>query len=307
MYLHFRCVPCKRVYALQADANRSVKSRAPTPDCRSCNQPTSASGFGARKLRSGAILLTAAALSRTAGRMRQAAVRTAAKRDALVSARRAAQRRGDQDSSDESDEELLDDDDEFLPTPNVPFNIRMRLTQAPYVARSHYSHDAGCVLMATRSIYNTAGRLDLNLVMGKHMGHPAPRNYPAWRYVGSTAYSINRFDSSEWCHLVADSLGGPSEPGNLVAASFSANTYMAALEALLKGQSALSLTVTAHCSAPNLGERIFYRIHHRQSGKIYDQTIDARAPGFNAANLTNVQTNLQAWLAARGIHVNLSP
>jgi hypothetical protein len=163
------------------------------------------------------------------------------------------------------------------------------------------------VLMMTRDIFNTAGRLDLNRVMGKHMGPPAPSKYPAWRYVGSTSYSVNRFDSSEWCHLVADSLGGPSEPSNLVAASFSANTYMAALEALLKGQSALSLSVTAHCSAPNLGEWIFYRIRHRQSGKSYDEAIDARASGFNAANLTSVQTNLQRWLAARGIHVNLSP
>jgi hypothetical protein len=142
--------------------------------------------------------------------------------------------------------------------------------------------------------------------MGKHLGSPTPPKYPAWRHAGTTRYSTDKFKSSEWCHLVADSLGGPSVPANLVAASFSANTYMAALEALLKGQSGLTIEVTVHCSAPYLGEWIFYRIRQRSSGHVYDASIDARASAFSLADLTRVQQDLQKWLGTRGIKVKLS-
>lgn len=267
-----------------------------------------ASGYGAKKLRSGAILLTAAALSRRGREQRLVVKRHREMRQQIMMQHRLKASSSEGVSDDESDvAEEVDDDDEFLPTPNHCYNIRMRLTRNAYNARVNYNYDAGCVLTMRRGILGTAGRLNLNEVMGRYIGPPTPVNYPAWRHVGSTRYSINKFASSEWCHLVADSLGGPSTPPNLVAASFSANTYMAAIEALLQGQSALTLDITVRCSAAHLGEWIFYRIVHNASGHTYDVHIDARADFFSVSDLDTVQSSLQTWLAAHGIKVKLSP
>lgn len=306
MYLHFRCIPCNKVYALQKSLWDQTHRRDDDPLCRSCKGQTLASGSGARKLRGGAILLTAAAASRRE-RMARITTRRSKARAEEVHARRHGSLAFDSDLSDDSDSDSSDSDDDYLPQPDRPYNIRMRLTQGAYRARGHHDRDAGCVQRMAGSILGTAGRLDLNRVMGRHMGPPTPSNYPAWRHVGAPSYAVDRFSSCEWCHLIADSLGGPSEPRNLVAASFCANTYMAAVETLLKGQSALSLTVTVHCSAPYLGEWIYYRIDHRSSGQSYDVSIDARADGFCARDLRDVQTALQTWLAARGIDVDISP
>lgn len=301
MYVHFRCIRCKRVYGLQT----TDPIRVQTPTCRSCNRPTNRSGLGAQSLRKGAIELSAATLSR---QTRAAAAQNHARqhREAKLMERRhmaAAQLSPDQDYVEVEDT----DDQDFLIQSSHGYNIRMRLTPGPYQARATYGHDSSCVLRVSRDIQGTAGRLNLNDVMGRHFGAAQPARYSAWRHAGTTDYSVDKFASSEWCHLVADSLGGPSEPSNLVAASFSANTYMAALEGLLKGQAALQLQVTVHCSASHIGEWIFYRILHRPTGQICDFQIDAQAGGFSANDLATQQGRLQTWLAGRGIRVQLSP
>ena len=178
MYLHFRCVPCNKVYALQKSPWDRTHRRDDDPLCRSCKGQTLASGSGARKLRSGAILLTAAATSR---RERTARVTTRQNKARAedVRARRHGSLAFDSDLSDDSDSDSSDSDDDYLPQPDRPYNIRMRLTQGAYQARLHHGHDAGCVLRMERGILGTAGRLDLNRVMGRHMGPPTPASYPA--------------------------------------------------------------------------------------------------------------------------------
>ncbi len=301
MYVHFRCQPCKRIYGVHTE--NSLKANVATPLCRSCGEATNRTGIGAKRLRKGAIELTAATLSRTNRLV--AAQKTREKlRDQKIQERRhlaAAELSKDVEVNDD------DGDDDFLIVPSHGFNIRMRLTQWPYNARKTYGYDSSCVLSARADITGTAGRLNLNTIMGRHCGAPTPAKYSAWRHAGTTPFKTNKYASSEWCHLIADSLGGPSEPRNVVAASYSANTYMAALEALLQGQAACRVEVTVRCSAAHIGEWIFYRVAHRASGQSYQVEIDGQAAGFCATDLQNVQVALQTWLAARGIVVALSP
>lgn len=307
MYIHFRCSnqKCLKLYAVSVPREQAgvTPTKHPSPPmCRACDKPTVRAGYGAGKVRKGAIELTAAAIERRDQRSRQAVVDSRKQRDA-----RFAAHRGISVDSDDGEDEEDEGDEDFLPRPDHTYNLRMRLTPGHYAARHNYGYDASCVLRQQRDVLATAGRLNLNLVMGRALGAPRPFNLPAWKHAGTTKHSVDKYASSEWCHLVADSLGGPSVPLNVAAASYSANTYMAAMEVMLKGQASLTLEVTFRCSAPHVGEWIFYRITHRPSGQFTLVEIDARAGGFSATDLTNVQTALRAWLAARGIAVQLTP
>ena len=297
MFLHFKCFDCGKIYAVKMVSGVDTVA----PKCPRCHGDTIRSGTGSTKIRGVAILLTPAALDRYARPARSAAEGSEAKTALQLKRKRV------DDSSSESSESEDESDDDYLPQPPRPFNVRMRLTIAAYQARGHHPNDVACVLRQTRNVLTTAGRLDLNKVMGQHLPPPALPKWPAWRHHGTTSYATNPKASSEWCHLVADSLGGPSIPANLVAASYSANTYMCAMEVMLKGQGGLTIDVTVHCSVPHFGEWIYYRILQRASNQSFLEEIDAQATGFAAADLTDVQTRLQAWLAARGIVVARSP
>lgn len=310
-YLHFRCKPpCNRVYALQRDGERDIKdiTKVSAPVCRACgNKKTISSGSGAKKPRSGAIVLTEASLARLA-RPKRLTVREHSNR---VAARQEEERMLDVEVGVVEDPDENEEEDDNYVGESHTYNIRMRLTPGPYQARpTRGMIDTNATLpMLNRPIAGTAGRLNLNDVMGKHLGvlTVATPKYSAWRHVGGPPYNQRtKFRSYEWCHLVADSLGGPSTPDNLVAASFCANTFMAALEAMLKAQTALSLSVTAHCTSPHAADFIEYVITHRATQKSIKFEIDALAMGFSAADLTTYQTQLQKWLQTVGINAALS-
>lgn len=301
MYVHFRCLPpCQKIYAIRT--NNPLKEVPPT--CRACTKVTRLSGTGAQRLRKGAIELTPAASGRTVRSNALEKLRNRKRDEEIMERRlRAAAELDEAEDSSESDDE---DDPDFLPPKSHDYNIQMRLTTSPYAARATYGHDATHLQNKRNQILGTAGRLNLNKVMGDFLGAPDPGRYAAWKHTGAPKYSDNKVASSEWCHLIADSLGGPSVPGNLVAASYCANTYMAAIEVLLKGQSGLTLDVTVHCSAPHIGEWIHYKIVDTANpAHFYDVSIDALAAGFNGTDLDRVQLALQAWLRGRGIVVHL--
>jgi hypothetical protein len=309
-YLHFRCIPpCKRVYALQRDGERNLKdmTKVACPHCRACGKKTRSSGTGANKPRGGAIVLTQTSLARLA-RPRRTAFREQANK--LVAQQ-------DQEQMLDIEVGMVDDPDEdeqedvnYVGESHT-YNIRMRLTPGPYQARPTGGIvDSNAVLtMINRPITGTAGRGNLNDIMGKYLSPVTvlTKDYSAWRHVGGPPYNQKtKFRSFEWCHLVADSLGGESIPKNLVAASFCANTFMAALEAMLKAQSALSLSVTVECTSPHAADFIKYVITHPAKQKSITFDIDALAMGFSALDLTKYQTELQQWLKIVGINAALS-
>lgn len=324
MYMHFSCRNCSKVYAVPV-----TQDPIGPVHCTTCDDRLPASALPAKKPRPKAIVMPAAALSRRSRDHRQAVKRTQESREKILSANRqkfmsnrpsssaassstasssVAWWRAD-DSDEDSDSDSNDDgDNDYIPTLSHLFNLRMRLTKNAYAPRGSDGRDSTYLMKANSVIRGKHGRGDLPAIMKKHLGWAKPSRCTAWRYAGTTNYSKNKFTSSEWCHLIADSLGGPSTGDNLVAASFSANTYMAAIEAMLQSQSALSLEVIVHCSAKCLAEWIEYNIHHKGKGKSYPTIhIDALAKGFCDQDLLRVQTDLQTWLKSVGIDVKLTP
>lgn len=97
------------------------------------------------------------------------------------------------------------------------------------------------------------------------------------------SYKVDKKRSLEWCHLIADSLGGPTHETNLVAASYGANTFMMTIEEKLNAKTNLTIQVTAECSSDHVAEFIYYTI--KKSSTI-QQTwlIDARNDNFSQAD-----------------------
>lgn len=183
----------------------------------------------------------------------------------------------------ESDE----DDVDWLPPPR--YNITMRLTGA---ARTH--RDIAGVICPGEHQLDTgwqrvaaaAGRLSANGIM----------RGSAQRHSGrGVSYRRNAKRSEEWCHLIADSLGGVTTPRNLVAASYSANTMMGAIEKCLHGRAEFEVRVIAYCSAPHVAEFFSYGIRHHTSHQALIFSIDAANTEFSLADVSFVANAFKDW------------
>lgn len=99
-------------------------------------------------------------------------------------------------------------------------------------------------------------------------------------------YLTNKKRSLEWCHLVADSLGGPTQADNLVAASYGANTFMMTIEEKLNARTNLAIQITADCGKDHVAEFIYYTVKKGTASKTW--IIDARNDNFGRADYETV-------------------
>ncbi len=188
------------------------------------------------------------------------------------------------DDLDDDDKDTGEDYDYANP---ANFNPNMRYTNSKGSGRAcrdwsglrfKHSKASGVVRIA-----NAVGRPESpGSVMGKALGVKAKS---AQRWAGrGKPYKVNRFASLEWCHLQADSLGGPTSVDNLVAASFAANTEMLVIEHELKGKTQFGVEVGAFGDAPHVAEFIEYKVYRMPfSGSnrlLYTRVIDARNDYF---------------------------
>lgn len=178
----------------------------------------------------------------------------------------------DPDFDNVSETELGDDNLAYLP--GEPFKPSMRFTQssgARFAAGQRdlttVATDAAHRKMQSGVVKNSAVRGSTNTKMGQS-AHSA-----SGRGVQKGYYDAFRGDHEEWNHLIADCLGGPTEPHNLVAASAACNSFMLNIESCLRGKGHISLVVTAFCNAANIAEWIKYEIINKGKSKIYN--IDA--------------------------------
>lgn len=208
--------------------------------------------------------------------------------------------------SDEEDDDPLGldisnpDDDEYAPP--ARFNPKLRLTRGSRkTLRSQYSHDTTLTKVVgrmqitsshTRSISST----NQNAVMGSLIVGTG-KTLSAWRHAGRTDYLKDRYKSAEWCHLVADCLGGPTSHTNLVAASFAANTEMMAIENLLMGKTAFQVRVEARCQTAHVAERILYYVYCKKSHH-WLWEIDGRNDDFTQEDLDEVRDSLKDYLGS---------
>jgi hypothetical protein len=192
----------------------------------------------------------------------------------------------------EDDEPEEEEDLPWAPSPT--YNIGMRLTAgAGRSCRVFFQQNA--LYLKTRSgmVAPSPGRGNQNGVMG----------IEAWRHVdpNGAPYSQNPKNSFEWCHLIADSLGGPTIPGNLVAASYGCNTEMNTIEHRIMGRTELLVGVVARCSREHVAEMIEYTISYNNKNPRFELTIDARNQNFTKEDHEDLIGEINDWLKQMGL------
>lgn len=204
------------------------------------------------------------------------------------------------------EEEPIEDlDDDTWEPPARSYNINMRLTTGLFRMSCRninlIAFNQAMTKQRSQLITGVAGREPCCDVMGlaihgsgKVSAAQYAKSQGKWPELFINKNTKDAKQRPEWCHLIADSLGGPTVADNLVAASYGANTYMAVIEALLKGRTALRVTATAYCSADHFAELIVYTIEYKNQSITFN--IDGRNYHFTIDDMTDVQNRVNAWM-----------
>jgi hypothetical protein len=202
-----------------------------------------------------------------------------------------------EDTDEKMDESIDEKDVEWLLPP--AFNPKMRLTKggSRRTCRVVWPQDAtlrksqpGCrVGDAHHRKEGNASPIMGLAINGKGL-------LSAWEHAGRPNYALDKTKSSEWCHLWADCLGGPTIAANLVSASYCANTEMLVIEHKLKGKAQYSITVVADCATAHVAEMIHYTITHRKSSASRTWMIDGRNDAFTREDMTALERDLKTWM-----------
>jgi hypothetical protein len=183
----------------------------------------------------------------------------------------------DVDFDDESNTELGEDDLPYVPGEAFKPSMRFTRSDGPRFAAGERDlknvvTDVTFKKVMADSVQGSAVRGNTNSKMGTS-AHAA-----SGRGVAKKKGDTFKGDHEEWNHLIADCLGGPTEPHNLVAASAACNSFMLNIESCIRGKSHISLVVTAFCSKEHIAEWIKYEITNKGKSLVY--AIDATSPYF---------------------------
>jgi hypothetical protein len=284
----YECSKCGREYYEDADHPRDIIAPPPLPKCPNapCHKhKLTAKRFVLRQPKTGSPL-HALALHRP---LRGAA--------APADYRAPAYDFGSDDDGPSSSEDDDEDDEDFLP-PARDYNVAMRFHGGRHAVRAGFPAITDILTCPWTQIGMPAGRASTNAVMGLAINGRG--NLSAQKHSGrGVAYKVNRFRSEEWCHLLADSLGGPTSAANLVAAGYAANTFMAVIESKIQRNNKLDVKVKVYCSAPWVAEHIVYKL--RATGNSAVQitfSIDAVCTDFDATDAVFYGGQVTAWLKA---------
>lgn len=218
------------------------------------------------------------------------------KRNAAMVTKREREEDADDDSifGDDGGLSAMDvgeDEDEYLPTPE--FSPEMRYSQSGSFALTRFplAPTTMKVVPWTR-VTASAGRGDTNAQFGgvSATAHGAPL-CPGFAPAPSSGKTF------EWCHLIADCLGGPTSASNLFCGSFHANTAMLCIEHQLVGKSHLEVRIEVLVRAGTyLGEIITYRVRVVGGTAEFSETIDALATGCTAIDAQALRLRIRDWL-----------
>jgi hypothetical protein len=185
--------------------------------------------------------------------------------------------------------ESKEDDPDWAPPPTYTIAQRLTTGTACRTCRQQYPNCPNDLLKSrSLNIESPAARDNQNKIMGGS----------AWKHVDpkGTPFSEDRFNSFEWCHLIAASLGGPTVKDNLVAASFACNTEMNVIERCLQGRTELRLVVRAHCARKDVAEMIEYQVVYKNQSSPFIRWIDGTNTAFTKHDLDQLETLVQKWL-----------
>jgi hypothetical protein len=101
----------------------------------------------------------------------------------------------------------------------------------------------------------------------------------------------------EWCHMIADYLGGATKKENLSCGGKHANTHMEVIEHHLMGRTEFEVSVEVQerentCFA----EYLIYRGRSRGAPPEWSAQIDSISAGFSLEDKQKVDTELGLWI-----------
>ncbi len=116
----------------------------------------------------------------------------------------------------------------------------------------------------------------------------------------------------EWCHLIADSLGGQTAAANLFCGTFHVNTAMLCIENVLRGRTEAEVQVEVDVRAgSHVGERVVYRVRRKASATAaasssapssasatFERVLDGLATGCTKEHGRNLAGEIRAWVKA---------
>lgn len=280
----FTCQTCKARWVDETDDPASV-------GCNACNRRGVATKVGYRRRRSDAVkrhkLQGANDLN-----VHQRPVRTLKRKiepDAIEI--------DDEDPSDEEDEREDEDDTEYVPAPE--FNPEMR-------------YSTGGTFGLARGV---AGPTTIRSTPWTRVTKPAGRGNTNAQFAGLSAQShgtatvLGNHGPFEWCHLIADSLGGPTSAVNLFCGTFHANTAMLCIERILRGKTEFEVQVEIELRhGTHVAEKITYRVRRaRSAARVtkraapapFEEVIDGLATGCTAREGSLLSGRTRAYVTGR--------
>lgn len=188
--------------------------------------------------------------------------------------------------------DIVPDKNDFLFAPTLDFTPYMRCTQ------NGETFNATRIGLQVLTVKTKAYQL---------IGVPAGRPATPLSVMGESAsnhaakHKQNPTVALEWCHLVADCLGGDTAKDNLFCGGYNANSHMLAIEGKLKGQTHLEVQVEAHCHVgTEFAEKVVYRVKNPKNGRVFEDTFDSLSEGFSVADHDKVGRTLKDWLQKYG-------
>jgi hypothetical protein len=279
---HFKCSNCGFKWTGAADPK--------TVRCVKC--PGVAHTVSARKQRKGAkTVLDVSTLN-----VHSRTIRKKTRRDIGLTPKQLAFL-AEQIGEDDDEDDDMEVDNEFLPSP--AFNPALRFSgtgefdKIP-VFPGHTTTKA----TPWTTIGPPAGRQSTAAQFGGETAEQHGQKFaPHWK----GAPSISGNSNFEWCHLIADSLGGATTANNLFCGTYHANTAMLCIESVLRAQTQLEVKVDVTMQLnSHLGLIIDYQVRNPNSGKIFSTKIDGLATGCMLGPGKKLSGEVKSWIGKHG-------
>jgi hypothetical protein len=197
----------------------------------------------------------------------------------------------------EMDVDLPEDeiDDEYVPS--ADFNPDLRFTSAGEFDKAQFLFGVTKATPWTK-ITGKAGRGNTAAQFGGESAELHGSRFEPQYHGQPPATGTSRF---EWCHLIADSLGGPTNANNLFCGTYHANTAMLCIEKVLRGKTHLEVKIDVTIRAKTeLGLIINYQVRNPRSSNIFSKRIDGLATGCTKSDGTKLSGEVRKWVGRYG-------
>lgn len=193
-------------------------------------------------------------------------------------------------------------EEEYLPAPEFSPDLRYSAGGSFLMMRQVVQPTAARFIPWTGVGASAGAARNTNAQFGGTRAHDHGMHYVP----GYAGYATPFGNAFEWCHFMADSLGGATSQANLFCGTFHANTAMLCIENVLRGKAGFEVQVLVDVKAGSfVSERIVYRIRKRQGMippvapvAMFEEVIDGLATGCTKADGEALGGKTRAWIRA---------